>query len=244
MKPLLQRDPSQSDALAAGLRARRVRRREAEARSAHAALRAVRAGHRAPGGAPESRHGIGGGQDGGCGRRPAQRHAGKPDRTGHRACGPERRAIHAREGVHRRRDRHQHAVHAGRVVSPRRTQAPRAGIQPGQRPHAGGPALPGHDRDVDSFGDLGSRLRGSRGIHPEVERGPGGAAHRGLRTGHAVLAQDAHASSSPARNTARRAKRRGRSAWPWPRSPASRCWWRWSPRCSSSRCRRRRRNSG
>ena len=107
---------------------------EAQARSAHAAVRAVRAGHRAAGGAAESRHRIGGGQDGRCGRRPAQRHAGKPDRTGHRARRLARRAIHAGEGVHRRRDCHQHAVHAGRVVSARRAQVPRAGIQPGQRP--------------------------------------------------------------------------------------------------------------
>ena len=28
-------------------------------------------------------------------------------------------------------------------------------------------------------------------------------------------------------STARKARSRGRSAWPWPRWPASRCWWRW-----------------
>ena len=38
--------------------------------------------------AAQSRHRIGGGQDGRRGRRPAQRHAGKPDRTGHRARPP------------------------------------------------------------------------------------------------------------------------------------------------------------
>ena len=164
MNPLVERNPSQPAALAAGLRARGVRSREAQARSAHAALRAVRPGHRAAGGAAESRHRIRGGQDGRCGRRPAQRHAGKPDRTGHRAHRLARRAIHAGEGVHRRRDCHQHAVHAGRVVSARRTQAPRAGIQPGQRPHASGPALPGHGRAADSFGGRAkpTRRRGRR----------------------------------------------------------------------------------
>ena len=74
--------------------------------------------------------------------------------------------IHAGEGVHRRRDRHQHAVHAGRVVPARRAQVPRAGIQPRQRPHAGGPALPGHGRAADSFGGhrggLGGGARRSR----------------------------------------------------------------------------------
>ena len=172
-----QRDPSQSAALAAGVRARGVCRREAQARGAHAALRAVRPGHRAVGRTAESRHRIRGGQDGRRGRRPAQRHVGKPDRTGHRAHGLARRAIHAGEGVRRRRDCHQHVVHVGRIVSPRRTQAPRAGIQPGQRPHSSGAALSGHDRAADSFGGLGSRLRGG-GVHPEVERGSGGAAHR------------------------------------------------------------------
>ena len=199
----------------------------AQARSAHAAVRAVRAGHRAAGGAAESRHRIRGGQDRRCGRRPAQRHAGQPDRTGHRAHRPARRAIHAGEGVHRRRDRHQHAVHAGRVVPARRTQAPRAGIQPRQRPHAGGPALPGHGRAAGSFGGRASRLRDGGGVHPEAERGPVGAAHRRLRAGHAVLAQDAPRAVRQRANTARPAKRRGRWAWRWPRWPASRCWWRW-----------------
>ena len=41
---------------------------------------------------------------------------------------------------------------------------------------------------LDSFGGLGSRLIG--GVHPEVKRRPGGAAHRFLRTGNAVFAQD------------------------------------------------------
>src|SRR5688500_12724753 len=36
------------------------------------------------------------------------------------------------------------------IVSTRRTQAPRAGIQSGQRPSASGPALSGHDRVVDA----------------------------------------------------------------------------------------------
>ena len=35
-----------------------------------------------------------------------------------------------------------------------------AGIQPGQRPSASGPALSGHDRVVDAFGGLWSRFHG------------------------------------------------------------------------------------
>ena len=167
-----QRNSAQQAALAAGLRARGVRGPAAHARRAHAALRPVRPGHRAAGRAAESRHRIRGGQDRRCGRRPAQCHARQPDGTGDRADRLARRAIHAGEGVHRRRDRHQHVVHAGRVVSARRTQVPRAGIQPRQRPHAGGPAVPGHGRPADSVGDLASRLRRGGCVHPEVERGP------------------------------------------------------------------------
>jgi bile acid:Na+ symporter, BASS family len=44
-----------------------------------------------------------------------------------------RRRVSAGEGVHRRRDRHQCAVHAGSVVFAWRAQAPRSGVQPGQR---------------------------------------------------------------------------------------------------------------
>ena len=80
---------------------------------------------------------------------------------------------------------------------------------------------------LDSFGGLGSRLRCRGGVHPEVERGSGGAAHRRLRTGHAVFAQDAPRAVCQRGSTARPAKRRGRWVWPWPRWPASRCWWRW-----------------
>ena len=49
----------------------------------------------------------------------------------------------------------------------------------------------------------------------------------GLRAGHAVLAQDAPRAVRQRGSAARPAKRRGRWAWPWPRWPASRCWWRW-----------------
>ena len=123
-----------------------------QARGAHAAVRALGPGHRAPGGAAQPRHRVGGGQDRRCGRRIAQRHAGQPDRTGHRADRVARRAIHAGEGVHRRRDRHQHPVHAGRVVPPGRPQTSRAGIQPRQRPAASGPALPGHHCAAGTLG--------------------------------------------------------------------------------------------
>ena len=76
-------------------------------------FRVVRAGHLAAGRAAESCHGIRGGQDRRCGRRPAQRHAGKPDRTGDRAYRAWAPGNNAGESVHRRRDRHQHAVRAG-----------------------------------------------------------------------------------------------------------------------------------
>ena len=200
---------------------------QTQARRAHAALRPVRPGHRAAGGSAQSRHRIRGGQDGGCGRWPAQCHAGQSDGTGHCAHRLARRAICAGEGVPCRRDRHQHVVHAGRVPAPRRTQISRPGIQPHQRPHASGPALPGDGRPVDSFGGFSSRLSGGGGVHPEVERRSVRPAHRRVRVGHVLFAEDAPANCSPVRNPARPATRRGRWVWPWPRWPASRCWWRW-----------------
>ena len=164
-EPLAQRNSSQSPALAAGLRACGIRRSEAQARSAHAAFCAVRAGPGSAGCAAELRHRIGSGQDRRYGRWPAQRHARKLDRAHHRAGRFARRAIRFGEGIHRRGDCHQHVVHVGRVVSARRTQASRAGIQPGQRPSASGPALSGHDRDVGSLGGLRSRFRRRLGVH-------------------------------------------------------------------------------
>ena len=193
------------------------------ARRAHAALRPVRSGHRPVDRAAEPRHRVGGRQDRRCDRWPAERHARQPGGTGHRAGRLARRAIHAGEGVHCRHDCHQHVVHPGCVVSAGRTQAPRAGIQPGQRPHAGGTALPGHGRVADSFGHLACRHRRG-GVQPQVERGPRGAAHRHLRTEHAVLAQDAP------RVVWQRATCRGRrravadGRGPGARSPASRSW--------------------
>ena len=65
------------------------------------------------------------------------------------------------------------------------------------------------------------------GVQPQVERRPRGAAHRHLRTEHAVLAQDAP------RVVWQRGTCRGRRSavadgrWPWPRWPASPCWSRW-----------------
>ena len=163
---------------------------EARARGAHAALRAVRPGHRPARGAAEPRHRVRGVEDGRRGRGPAERDARQPDRAGHRAHGPARRAVHAGEGVDRRGDRHQHALHAGGVVPARRAEAPRAGVQPGQRPRPGGPAVPGHDRAPRS---LGARREGpgAGGGDADAEPGPRGAAHRRLRPGHALLAQDA-----------------------------------------------------
>jgi hypothetical protein len=49
-------------------------------------------------------------------------------------CAP----VSACQGVHRRRHRHQHALHAGRVVPARRPQASRAGVQQSQRQAAAG----------------------------------------------------------------------------------------------------------
>ena len=46
----------------------------------------------------------------------------------------------------------------GRLAAARRTQVSRAGIQPHHRPHAGGPAVPGHGRPVGSVGGVSSRL--------------------------------------------------------------------------------------
>jgi hypothetical protein len=44
---------------------------------------------------------------------------------------------------------------------------------------------------VQEYNRAGARLGGRGGVHPEVKRGVGGIAHRRLRIGHAVLAQDA-----------------------------------------------------
>ena len=57
--------------------------------------------------------------------------------------------------------------------------------------------------------------------------GPGAAADRGLRAGHAVLAEDAPRVVRQRRLTTRTAKRPGRWVWRWARWPASPCWWRW-----------------
>jgi Ca2+:H+ antiporter len=75
-----------------------------------------------------------------------------------------RRPNDAGKGVHRRRDRHQHLVHAGGVVSPRRHQTPHAGIQPDQRPLAGRAALSGYGRAPGPVGDRRSRFHDRRGV--------------------------------------------------------------------------------
>ncbi len=115
----------------------------------------------------------------------------------------------------------------GASPSPRRTQISCPGIQPHQRPHASEPALPGYGRPVDSVDGFSSRLsRGGR-VHPEIECGSVRPAHRRVRVGHVVFPEDAPANFSPVRNPGRPVTRRGRWGWPWPRWPASRCWWRW-----------------
>jgi Ca2+:H+ antiporter len=55
---------------------------------------------------------------------------------------------------------------------------------------------------------------------------PGAAAHRRLRAGHGVLAQDAPRALCQ-RAIREEGEHRGRWASPSPRWPASRCWWRW-----------------
>ena len=227
MSSFAARDPPQSPALATGVCAGAVGGSQAQAGGAHAALCAVRPGHRPARRVAQSRHRIRGGQDRRHGRRPAQRHARKPDRTSHRADRVARRATYPGEGIHRRGDRHQYPVHAGRFVFPRRPQAPRAGIQQGQRPPASGPAVSGRCRHPDSVGGLASRFRGGVGIHGNIERLSVRPAHRRLRTGPAVLAQDPSRILRRARNTRRPAKRRGRWVWPWPRWPGLPCWSRW-----------------
>ena len=55
----------------------------------------------------------------------------------------------------------------------------------------------------------------SSGVHAEAERRAGGPAHRRLRAGHAVLAQDAPRAVRECGARTRRARRRGRWAWRW-----------------------------
>ena len=77
-------------------------------------------------------------QDRRRGRRPAQRHARQPDRAGDRAHGAACRAICAREGLDRRRDRHQYACScsarrscsAGSSTTCRNTTASARGCRP------------------------------------------------------------------------------------------------------------------
>ena len=128
----------------------------------------------------------------------------------HRADRIARRATYPGEGIHRRGDRHQYPVHVGDFVFPRRPQAPRAGVQQGQRPPASGPALSGRRRDPDSVGGLGSRFRGGVGVHGNIERLSVRPAHRRLRTGPVCSRSRPIANSSVARTTRRPAKHRGR----------------------------------
>ena len=161
---------------------------------------------------------------------------GKPDRTGHCSGRPARGAIHAGEGVRRRRHRHQYPVYAGHLVSARRTQASHAGVQPGERSASGRPAV-SRDRCLDC--SLGRRSCGRRlapAFDTETESRPVGAAHRSLCTRPIFLTQD------PSRIIRQREARRRATEAPWPlglalgHSRASRCSSRWSARSLSSRC--------
>ncbi len=99
-----------------------------------------------------------------------------------------RRTVHPGEGIHRRSDCHQHAFHVGGVISDRRPQAPRAGLQPGQRPPPDKPPVSRRCRDAGSVNCLGRWVCCVIGVHPQIERGPVGAAHRDLCVGPGVLA--------------------------------------------------------
>ena len=113
------------------------------------------------------------------------------DRTGHRADCLARRRVHVGEGINRGRDRHQHAVHAGRLVPARRTQIPLPGVQPSQRASSVGSAFPGHDRLADAFGGRRSGLDIGCGRYPNAQPWPGRSADRRVRTGAVVHAQNA-----------------------------------------------------
>ena len=92
--------------------------------------------------------------------------------------------------------------------------------------------VPSAVRGVDSAGE--------RGIHADVEPVSGDLADRDLRPGAALLAQDA---SRVLRRSEPRGSGRSSVAdrpGPGDAGRASRCWWRWSARSSSSRCRTRR----
>ena len=65
-----------------------------------------------------------------------------------------------------------------------------------------------------------------------------------VRTGHAVLAEDPSRVVRRLRTCEATTRRRCRSLWPWRCWLPSRCSWRWSARCSWSRCNKRRRRSG
>ena len=190
-EPPAEGNPAPAAAVAARVRADRVRRRAPATRLAHLALRAVGAGDRAAGRAAQPRDRVGGREDRRRRRRPAQRDARQPDRTGDRAHRAEGRRVHAGQGIDRGRHRHQHALHARHVVPARWAEVPHPGIQPGQRTHAGRPALPRGGRAACAVRGRRHRGVGAGGVHVHAERRPLGAADRGLRARHAVLPEDA-----------------------------------------------------
>ena len=69
---------------------------------------------------------------------------------------------------------------AGRVLPARRAQAPRPGVQPGQRAHAGRAAVPGHGGTADSVDDGRGRNGSPIVFVADAEPGPGAVADRGL----------------------------------------------------------------
>ena len=119
----------QPAAVASRIRAGSLRGGKASSRGAHPAVHAVGVCDRAARRASQPGHARRGGQDRRRHWGAPQRNAWEPDRTRNRTHRVARRRPHARQGVYRRCDRYEHALHAGHVAAARRAQAPRATVQ-------------------------------------------------------------------------------------------------------------------
>ena len=166
---------------------------------------------------------------------------GKSDGVDDRAHGTACRAVHAGEGLHRRRDRDQHALHVGCVVPARRTQVPRAGVQRRGRAAAGRAVVSGDDCVADPVGREPRGLSRDRRLHANVEPVPGVLAPRDVRPGPALLAGNA---SRVLRQRGPWRGRRSAAVAAWSRADDTRrghrARRRWSAKSSSSRSRKRR----